>query len=336
MKAWLGLASVALGVMVAVMLLPTVAGAQSNDVRSLVQRLNQLEGELRDVERQVYRGEPAPSGRAATTAAAVSADSTGLARMTVRLNELESQFQSLTGRLEQMEFLVRTANDRLDKLVADIDFRLTAIERNMAAPTGEVVAAAGAASATPRAAPREGDDVETQTLTPRTLGTIRQQDLDAVRQAPSGNEAATGGAIVPSTATASATPSAGTAQEQYNEAYALLRKFEFEASEQAFKAFLRDYPDSELAGNAQYWLGETYYARQDYDQAARAFLAGYQNYRDSPKAPDNLLKLAMTLRAFDQSQEACAMLDKLSSEFPDANPTLKRAASRERQRAGCS
>ena len=50
-----------------------------------------------------------------------------------------------------------------------------------------------------------------------------------------------------------------------------------------------------LAGNAQYWLGETHYVRRDYKAAATAFLNGYTTFENSPKAPDSLLKLGMTL-----------------------------------------
>lgn len=53
------------------------------------------------------------------------------------------------------------------------------------------------------------------------------------------------------------------------------------------EGFLRQFPNDGLAGNAQYWLGETYYVRQDYQNAAIAFGEGFQRYPKSAKAPDN-------------------------------------------------
>ena len=62
-------------------------------------------------------------------------------------------------------------------------------------------------------------------------------------------------------------------------------------AERSFKAYLQANPKGALAGNAQYWLGESYYARRDYQNAMTAFAEGYKTYKTSPKGPDNLLKL---------------------------------------------
>ena len=75
----------------------------------------------------------------------------------------------------------------------------------------------------------------------------------------------------------------------------MLRQANWEQAQLAFQAFLDEYPSDPLSGNAKYWLGETYYARGDYREAAVTFAEGFQTYPNSQKAPDNLLMLGMSL-----------------------------------------
>ena len=82
--------------------------------------------------------------------------------------------------------------------------------------------------------------------------------------------------------------------------------------------FIQAHPDHELSGNAQYWLGETYYVRKNYEDAVVAYLEGYQKYPKNQKAPDNLLKLGMSLANLGKKQEACATFTQLRQKFPKA------------------
>ena len=132
----------------------------------------------------------------------------------------------------------------------------------------------------------------------------------------------------------------GTDQDQYNYAFEILRlangPADYEKAERALRAFLDKNPSSDLAGNAQYWIGETFYVRSDFERAAVEFLAGYEQYPSSVKGPDNLLKLGLSLARLDQKDVACASLSKLSTEYPSASDTIKRRAQSERGNLKCS
>lgn len=119
--------------------------------------------------------------------------------------------------------------------------------------------------------------------------------------------------------------------ERSNES--LLRR-QFSDAEAGFSSFVSKYPDHGLAGSAQYWLGETYYAQGNFRQAAQNFLHGYKNYPKSRRAPDSLLKLGISLNKLGQSQQACAAFGALGGEFPNAVNAKKRAQA-EFKRAGC-
>jgi len=92
----------------------------------------------------------------------------------------------------------------------------------------------------------------------------------------------------PSAAPPAAAAGAG-GDQMYNDAMKKLQDGDNAGAERGFKAFLQSHPKHALAGNAQYWLGESYYARKDYQNAMTAFAEGYKVYKTSPKGPDNLL-----------------------------------------------
>jgi tol-pal system protein YbgF len=127
----------------------------------------------------------------------------------------------------------------------------------------------------------------------------------------------------------------GTPKVQYDFAFDLLRRNDFARAEAAFRDFLKRHPKDPLAGNAQYWLGETHYVRGDYQQAAVEFMAGYQNYPKTNKGPDNLLKLAMSMSNLGQTQGACTALGRLAKDYPKAPEEVAKPAAAERAKLKC-
>lgn len=148
--------------------------------------------------------------------------------------------------------------------------------------------------------------------------------LDGAEAAPSTGETAI-----------AAVPAASTPEQVYEEAYGHLLQQDYDAAESGFKVFLKQYPRSKLAGNAQYWLGETHYVRGNYKEAADAFLTGYKTFRKGQKAPDSLMKLAMSLSRLGEKDAACSAFAALENDFPKMQAQLRRRAESERQRAGC-
>jgi tol-pal system protein YbgF len=120
----------------------------------------------------------------------------------------------------------------------------------------------------------------------------------------------------------------------YERSYESLLRRQFNEAEVGFRGFLEQHRDHSLAGNAQYWLGETYYVQGDYKQAAQAFLSGYRDFPKSRKAADSLLKLGLSLNRLGQKEQACAAYMQVGSQFPKAVEARKRAQS-EIKRAGC-
>jgi tol-pal system protein YbgF len=139
--------------------------------------------------------------------------------------------------------------------------------------------------------------------------------------------------------TAAAAPQAaaatGAADQVYNDAFKKLQDGDYAGAEKGFRTFVQRNPQHALAGNAQYWLGETYYARRDYQNAMTAFAEGYKAYKTSPKGPDNLLKLGVTLANLGRKPDACAIFARFAQDYPRATDLQKRRIVQERQKNGC-
>lgn len=133
-----------------------------------------------------------------------------------------------------------------------------------------------------------------------------------------------------------ADPSGASPKEVYDVAYRQLMAREYDSAAASFSQFVTSYPKDPLAGEAQYWLGETYYVRGQHKQAADAFLASYRTYGSSRKAPDSLLKLGLALAQLKEKDAACSALSEFSVKYPSAPEHLRTRATSERRRAGCS
>jgi tol-pal system protein YbgF len=107
-----------------------------------------------------------------------------------------------------------------------------------------------------------------------------------------------------------------TEQAMYNQAFDALKAGSYSVAVAGFKDFLGTYPDSSLAENAQYWLGESYYVSHDYDAAAGSFRTVLKKWPDSRKAPDALLKLGYAQYAQKQYPAARATLTDVTKKYP--------------------
>jgi len=130
-------------------------------------------------------------------------------------------------------------------------------------------------------------------------------------------------------------PPTASPQDEYDMAYGYVLHKDYALAEQAFRDFLRKYPDERLVPDAQYWLGESLFQRQRYRDAAESFLAVSTKYEKAGKAPDSLLRLGQSLAALNQKEAACATLAEVGRKFPRASASVKRGVTQEQKRAHC-
>ncbi len=345
---------------------PGAMAQNPDNMRVMLDRMQRLERDIRTLNLQLSRGTPPPvlapaqppSAGAASGSGGTDASSPALARLNVRLSALESDLRSATGAMEDLGFQLGQFRQRLDQLVSDVDYRLGVLEgrapgASQAGPAQKLrpprLSAAPAPPPVQKIIP--GQQGGAFAAPPSNLGTVSQTSVAAIK-APTGEsvakpppQSAPKSAVLapppaaqpaPAPASAPSLLPKGTSREQYNYAFGLLRQANYDKAELALQEFVRLHPKEALASNARYWLGETYYVRSAFVQAADVFLEGYKVDPKGPKASDSLLKLGMSLGGLDKKREACATFDKLIKDFPDISAGVMSTVNREKQKNGCS
>jgi len=266
------------------------AQAKSKEVDELRRRVEQLEGQLVDL--QVVIGTLESLARNPRGNASRGPSLSGGSGDTARLSALETQIRALTAQMERMR-----------------------------SQTG----GGGAVAPRPRGSSFNANGFGRTTVTPSSTrdpigGLITRRD-EGGRAAATQQPRSRGGDRGP--------------QIQYETAYGALLRQDYAAAQTGFETFLGAHPRHELSGNAQYWLGEVHFVRRNYNAAARAFLKGYRTYAQSSKAPDSLLKLAMSLDRLGARDDACASFAAVGDRFPNAAGHIRSRAQSELRRLKC-
>ena len=319
------------------------SAARADEVDDLRAEVEQLKQQMLYLQNQIPGAGAGLSGGGGNLAA----------QQQLQATQFQQQLTELTGQIERLELKVNDMAAQLERMQKDTEYRLGALEGGGVAPgaaAGVAVAADGTAAPAAEAGQPASQEVQVQTQQPQgagapapsgqqgVLGTLSASQAANLPQAPAGaaeEAAARAGQQV-------AMPSSGvvlpgsTPREQYEYATNLIQRGAYDQAEIALKSFIQQHPKDALTGNAQYWLGETYYVRNDFKNAAVAFAEGYQKYPDSQKAPDNLLKLAMALGQQGQKENACVALRQLEKRYPEASANVKDRATRAKKNYSCA
>lgn len=245
-----------------------------------------------------------------------SSDAANIARLDVKISQLQEQIRQLQGTIEQTAYQNQALKAQMEKTNGDIQFRLSDLEKKNVAAVPPQAASSTAVAAEP-------------------VDTAQGDQLRPVE--PAGASAATDAEVPDDGAhPAAAATKFSSARDQYNYARKLLSQAKYAEAGAVLTAFTQQHSGDPLIGNAYYWLGETYYVRRDYIHASDNFRQGYQSLPTGPKAADNLLKLAMSLDALRKDKEACVVLKQVTVKFSDNVSSVKSRAEQEMNRIGCN
>jgi tol-pal system protein YbgF len=219
-----------------------------------------------------------------------------LIELASQLDTLRAETTALRGEVETLRFETENSDDRQRELYVDVDRRLQTLEQSQ-----------------------------------------RQAFAPPPSQSPGGFAPAAPSAAAPPPVAAAPPPVAaaparptGTDQQNYQAAFDLLQARRYEEAGKAFNDFLIGFPDSPLADNAQYWLAETYYVQRQFPQALGHFQMVVENYPQSAKLPDALLKVGYCQAELGNRDAARTALQQVMRQFPDA--TAARLASQRLER----
>ena len=240
-----------------------------------------------------------------------------LTKHLLKLNEIEDQFRELTNKFEEVNFKLDKLSTRVTKIQSDTQLRFSDLENNEA----EVKQTKKSLPGTSK--PQDfGANPGYQ-----TTNLPSQQSINSVESAQTviTEEPEKKKSLLPDKPVA----------EQYEFAVSFMKIGDYETAEFALKEFIEKNKDHDLAGSAQYWFGETFRIRQLYSDAATAYLDGYQNYPKSKKAPDNLLKLGITMVQLGEKDQGCKMISGLKKEYPKASKSVLQKAQYEQKKFKC-
>jgi tol-pal system protein YbgF len=122
----------------------------------------------------------------------------------------------------------------------------------------------------------------------------------------------------------------------FKQAKDMLLAGDYANAEQAFAAYVNNYPESTRTPEARYWLGETEFVREAYSDAAGNYIGAIRGWPQTSWAPDATLKLARSMVALKKTTEACRTLDELSKRYPKAPAQIVSRATSTRAAAKCA
>ena len=224
-----------------------------------------------------------------------------LFEMMGRLEQLQTEVQQLTGKVEEQANLIAEMKKSQNTMYSDFDERMQNLEKKAEGVKPTSAESVPVQEVQPEAKAAESPVAAPAAATPEVNKPLPAQKQDAVSA--SGDE-----------------------KQQYQQAYEALRNGHTAQAIAEFNALLSKNSKNEFANNAQYWLGEAYRVNQDIDSARKAFNSVIENYPGSSKVPDALLKLGYIEVEQKNAVKAREYLTRVTTDFPGS--TAARLASK--------
>ena len=244
-----------------------------------------------------------------------------LTKHLLKLNEIENQFRELTNKFEEVNFKLDKLSSRVTKIQSDTQMRFSDLE-NTSGETNKKPKTKVTLPGTSK--PKDfgaNPGYSTSSLPEKQEINSVESAKTVITEEPEKKES-----LLPNKPP----------KEQYEFAVSFMKIGDYETAEFALKEFIEKNKDNDLAGSAQYWYGETFRIRQLYSDAATAYLDGYQNYPKSKKAPDNLLKLGITMVQLGEKDQGCKMILGVKKEYPKASKSVLQKAQYEQKKFKCN
>jgi tol-pal system protein YbgF len=286
-------------------------------LRSVVDQIQVLTKDLKTLEKAVYK----KSDMISSSTSSVKSNGLNediLTKHLLKLNEIEDQFRELTNKFEEVNFKLDKLSSRVTKIQSDTQLRFSDLQNSDTKIEKKQKNLPGSSQ------PQDfGTDpgYSVSNLPEKQETNSIESAQTVITQEPEKKES-----LLPDKSP----------KEQYEFAVSFMKIGDYETAEFALKEFIEKNKDHDLAGNAQYWYGETFRIRQLYSDAATAYLDGYQNYPKSKKAPDNLLKLGITMVQLGEKDQGCKMISGLKKEYPKASKSVLQKAQYEQKKFKCN
>ncbi len=256
-----------------------------------------------------------------------------------RMDALESEQRSLTGEIEQLRF----ERDNLKAEIKALNAALETIESDsdrMRLHLDAVDLLEKERARQPQYLPQSHGSTVLGSETMNS-GTGLQSDnynsnqLSGVQSAPVLKEFTVAPGEIPGNQVATVVPTYPDLDSLPEQGKRKLYEGNFSGAQSDFQTYLAVAADAPNAGEVSYWLGETFFVKGSYTDAADAYIASMRKDPQGIKAPEALIRLGASLRELGNKTEACQALDSFSGQYPSASAELRDKARMELARTGC-
>jgi len=289
----------------------TAALAQRQPPPTPEQRLDRLERQVQQVQRQVF-----PKGRPADTAGfsnEPAATQSSVVTLDQRLDALERQVADMLRQSEENGHRLQTIESDFGRFRSDQDQRMSTLEQR-------VTDAAAAAAAAP---PVDAAPATTKPATKPAAGKPKADTTAATTTATAGDSAAV----------AEGDPG----EDAYSEGFHLWEAGNYDQAITTLRAFTAAYPKHRRASYANNLIGRALLDKGDARAAAQALLANYRNNPRGDRAPDSLFYLGQALMKLGQAGQACKAYAELDAVYgASIRPDLKKLEADGKTQAQCS
>ena len=289
-------------------------------LQAVADQIQVLTKDLKTLEKAVYKKSDIISSANSSAIKSDGLNEDILTKHLLKLNEIEDQFRELTNKFEEVNFKLDKLSSRVTKIQSDNQLRFSDLEN--LDPENKKTKAKKVLPGSSQPADFGANPGYSVTSLPDKQETSSIESAQTViTEEPEERES-----LLPDKPP----------KEQYEFAVSFMKIGDYETAEFALKEFIQKNKEHDLAGSAQYWYGETFRIRQLYSDAATAYLDGYQNYPKSKKAPDNLLKLGITMVQLGEKDQGCKMITGVKKEYPKASKSVLQKAQYEQKKFNCS
>ena len=287
-------------------------------LKAISDQIQVITKDLKTLEKAVYQKSDASSSSNLKTVKSDSLNEDILTKHLLKLNEIEDQFRELTNKFEEVNFKLDKLSTRVTKIQSDTQLRFSDLETGSISQSDKKNVLPG--SSKPQDFGANPGYQMSNLPKQQTVNSVESAKT-VITEEPEKKES-----LLPDKSP----------KDQYEFAVSFMKIGDYETAEFALREFIDKNKDHELAGSAQYWYGETFRIRQLYSDAATAYLDGYQNYPKSKKAPDNLLKLGITMVQLGEKDQGCKMILGLKKEYPKASKSVLQKAQYEQKKFKCN
>ena len=256
---------------------------------------------------------------------------------------LEEQVRQLNGKIEELSYQLLELQEQMRRMQEDNEFRFQQLEgtgsgdamqptdsgqADMPPPQTDTAAA----TAVPGA--QTAGEATVRGAAPRNLGTLKIDETGTVVDGTVDFSKDQIDSAIDGQAVASLPPNTDP-EQLYREGYQHVLNGDYQMAEGIFRSFVESFPNDALTADARFWLAESVRGQGRLEEAAEIFIGVRQDYPESQKAPETLLKIGQIMYDLGDRDVACVTFQDAENSYPNMSDSVRARIREERAKAQC-